>query len=126
MDARGAEHHACLREAHASAQITRICMSQLVTLGAAGRRHNGGTCVLTVTSDRDAALSLLKSVSELIADNFAAGVRATAEDVERRASSSARIPSPATGWKFRSAGRQLEAHDDHCVAVRGSVAETHD
>jgi len=48
MDARGAEHHACLREAHASAQITRICMSQLVTPGAASRRHNGGSRALAV------------------------------------------------------------------------------
>jgi hypothetical protein len=36
--------------------------------------HNGGSRVLTVTSDRDAALPLLKSVSELIADYFRARV----------------------------------------------------
>jgi len=32
------------------------------------------------------------------------------------------VPVPRARWKSRSAGRNLETRDDHCITVRGSVA----
>jgi hypothetical protein len=53
---------------HLSAQISPLCASSLLRTEPPLGDQNGGSCATAATSDHDAALPLLKSVSDLIAD----------------------------------------------------------